>query len=350
MTDSVDLDALLNTLRNTPAMLSKQSIQQPARAIGAAPRQPERQLTRAELYALPGDDTAAIACGDHFQLLAIEGMLPGFVKAAPWFAGWSAVMANVSDITAMGGRATAVVNAYWHHDAAAAQEILAGIRAACEAYGLMLAGGHTSLAAHNPTALAVAITGIANRLLSTLHVRPGQIIAMAVDLEGYWHADSTYWKAFEGVPAERLRSKLEVLPRLAEAQLLHVAKDISNAGVLGSLLMLLETTGCGGDIDLRQLPCPADAEADFDWARWLQVFPSYGFLMTLDEANWSNVQAAFAFEGLRCERIGRVTDSAELSVQHGSQRRTFWNFNEQPFTGFSYPHLDLSPLSVHKEH
>ncbi|MFK3797019.1 MULTISPECIES: sll0787 family AIR synthase-like protein [unclassified Pseudomonas] len=342
MADVIDLNALLDTLRNTPAMRSKQAIQQPAKVIGAI----EKPLTRAELYALPGDDTAAIACGDHFQLLAIEGMLPGFVKAAPWFAGWSAVMANVSDITAMGGRATAVVNAYWHHDDAQAQEILSGIRAACDAYGLMLAGGHTSLAAQNPTALAVAITGVASRLLSTLHVKPGQVIAMAVDLEGYWHADTAYWKAFEGVPAERLRSKLEVLPRLAEAQWLHAAKDISNAGVLGSLLMLLETTGCGADIDLQQLPCPSDA----DLSRWLQVFPSYGFLMTLDEADWPNVQAAFAFEGLRCERIGRVTDSAELSVQHGLQRRTFWDLNAQPFTGFSYSHLDLSPLSAHKEH
>lgn len=346
MTDSVDLSALLEVLRNTPAMLSKQAIQQPAQVVASA----DKPLTRAQLYALPGDDTAAIACGEHFQLLAIEGMLPGFVRAAPWFAGWSAVMANVSDITAMGGRATAVVNAYWHHDDTAAQEILTGIRAACDAYGLILAGGHTSRSENSPTALAVAITGIASKLLSTLHVKPGQIIAMAVDLEGYWHADSTYWKAFEGVPAERLRSKLEVLPRLAEAQLLHAAKDISNAGVLGSLLMLLETTGSGADIDLQRLPGPRDAGRDFDWARWLQVFPSYGFLMTLDEADWPNVQAAFAFEGLRCERIGVVTDSAELTVQHGLQRRTFWDLNERPFTGFSYRHLDLSPLSIPQEH
>jgi AIR synthase-related protein len=342
MTDSLDLSALLDTLRNTPAMRSKQMIQQPARAIGPV----KNSLSRAELYALPGDDTAAIACGEQFQLLAIEGMLPGFVKNAPWFAGWSAVMANVSDITAMGGRATAVVNAYWHHDDAAAQEILAGIRAACEAYGLLLAGGHTSLAEGNPTALAVAITGMASKLLSTLHVAPGQVIAMAVDLEGDWHGDSTYWKAFEGVPAERLRSKLEVLPRLAEAELLRAAKDISNAGVLGSLLMLLETTGCGADIDLAQLPCPADAEL----ARWLQVFPSYGFLMTLNEADWPNVQAAFAFEGLRCERIGRVNDSGALRVHRGAQQETFWDLGEQLFTGFSYPDLDLSPLFANKEH
>ncbi len=336
-----DLIELLDTLRNTPAMLSKQAIQQPAAVIGGA----KKSLTREQLYALPGDDTAAIACGDHFQLLAIEGMLPGFVQAAPWFAGWSAVMANVSDITAMGGRATAVVNAYWHHDAELAQQILAGIRAACEAYGLLLVGGHTSLAAGNPTALAVAITGIAHNLLSTLHVAPGQVIAMAVDLEGEWHADSTYWKAFEGVPAERLRSKLDVLPRLADAKLLHAAKDISNAGVLGSLLMLLETTGCGATVDLNSLPCPPDA----DLARWLQVFPSYGFLMTLDERDWANVQAAFAFEGLRCERIGQVNASGSMSIQRGEQEHEFWNLRNKPFTGFSYPDHDLTPLNTTKQ-
>lgn len=342
MTDALDLAALIDTLRTTPAMRSKQAIQQPAAVVGRA----TQALTREQLYALPGDDTAAIACGDQFQLLAIEGMLPAFVEAAPWFAGWSAVMANVSDITAMGGRATAVVNAYWHHDKDATQQILAGIRAACEAYGLLLAGGHTSLDTNHPAALAVAITGTAQTLLSTLHVAPGQVIAMAVDLEGAWHADSTYWKAFEGVPAERLRSKIHVLPRLADARLLLAAKDISNAGILGSLLMLLETTGCGATIDLAALPCPPDA----DLARWLQVFPSYGFLMTLDERDWPQVQTAFAFEGIPCERVGQVNSSGALTVRHGQQRGEFWNLREQAFTGFSYPHLDLTPLNLKQEH
>ncbi|MCR8719496.1 sll0787 family AIR synthase-like protein [Pseudomonas syringae] len=341
MTDVVDLPALLEMLRSTPAMRAKQAIQQPAGVID----RPRQSLTRAQLYALPGDDTAAIACGDHFQLLAIEGMLPAFVEAAPWFAGWSAVMANVSDISAMGGRATAVVNAYWHHDNVAAQQLLAGIGAACDAYGVLLAGGHTSLTAGNPAALAVAITGIAQQPLSTLHVAPGQVIAMAVDLEGHWHADSAYWKAFEGVPVERLRSKLDVLPRLAEARLLQAAKDISNAGVLGSLLMLLEATGCGAIIDLSALPSPADAGL----ARWLQVFPSYGFLLTLDERDWPQVQSAFTVEGVRCERIGQVNASGTLCVQSGEQYDDFWNLREQPFTGFSYSHLDLASLNLNQQ-
>jgi len=321
------LQTLLEALKNTPAMQAKRTIQHPARTFASS------TLDRDALYALPGDDTAAIRCGDQYQLLAIEGMLPAFVEQAPWFAGWSAVMANVSDITAMGGRATAVVNAYWHHDSEAAEQVLLGIRAACEAYGLLMVGGHTSQATGNPAALAVAISGWARSLLSTLHVAPGQVLAMAVDLDGRWHADAPYWKAFEGVAVERLRSKLEVIPRLAEAGLLHAAKDISNAGLLGTLLMLLEPTGCGADVDMDALPRPADG----DLSRWLQAFPSYGFLLTLAEHDMGTVQAAFAFEGLHCARIGNIDASARVQVRQGGERGQFWDLEQTPFTGFTYP-------------
>ncbi|UUY08638.1 sll0787 family AIR synthase-like protein [Pseudomonas sp. J452] len=319
------LAELLAALRDTPAMRAKQAIQRPARSF---PTPLEEGDAR---YALPGDDTAAIRCGDHYQLLAIEGMLPAFVESAPWFAGWSAVMANVSDIAAMGGRPTAVVNAYWHHDPHKAAEMLEGIRDACRAYGLVLAGGHTHHALDTRATLAVAITGIARRLLSSLHVQPGQVLAMAVDLEGRWHPGVPYWKAFEQTSGERLRNQLDVLPRLAEGGLLAAAKDISNAGLLGTLLMLLEPTGCGAVLDLDALPRPADG----DLLRWLLAFPSYGFLLTLPERAWADVHNAFALEGLSCARIGRIDASARLQVQQGGKCAEFWNLAELPFTGFT---------------
>ncbi|WHL27270.1 sll0787 family AIR synthase-like protein [Pseudomonas juntendi] len=323
---NTDLQSLLASLRDTDAMRAKQAIQHPARTIVAD------DIGGDGLYALPGDDTAAIRCGDQYQLLAIEGMLPQFVANTPWFAGWSAVMANVSDITAMGGRASAVVNAYWHHDDAAADSLLAGIRDACLAYGLQLVGGHTSQSPDNPAALAVAITGWARCLLSTLHVEPGQCLAMVVDLDGRWHGDAPYWKAFEQVPHDRLRAKLDIIPRLAEAGLLRAAKDISNAGLLGTLLMLLEPTGCGADIDLERVPRPANAPLE----RWLRTFPSYGFLLTLATRDLATVETAFAFEGLHCAAIGQIDDSARLKVNLDQQHHEFWNLREHPFTGFRY--------------
>ena len=60
-----------------------------------------------------GDDCAAIRDGNGWLLFAAEGMLPSFVADDPWFAGYSAVMVNLSDVSAMGGRPIAIVDVLW---------------------------------------------------------------------------------------------------------------------------------------------------------------------------------------------------------------------------------------------
>ena len=104
----LELNQLMKMLRQTPAMQSKINI---GRAIQVNAAQAKNLQN---FYALPGDDTAAIPTDQGYLLHACEGMIPSFVEQYPYFAGWSAVMANVSDIAAMGGRATSIVNSFWH--------------------------------------------------------------------------------------------------------------------------------------------------------------------------------------------------------------------------------------------
>ena len=49
-----------------------------------------------------GDDCAAFQDGEGWLLFAAEGMLPSFVADDPWFAGYSAVMVNLSDVVCNG--------------------------------------------------------------------------------------------------------------------------------------------------------------------------------------------------------------------------------------------------------
>jgi selenophosphate synthetase-related protein len=60
-----------------------------------------------------------------------------FLAQEPWFAGWSAIMANVSDITAMGGRAIAAVDVQWSCPAL----VLEGMAAAAEAFDVPVVVG-----------------------------------------------------------------------------------------------------------------------------------------------------------------------------------------------------------------
>ncbi|NKF23053.1 sll0787 family AIR synthase-like protein [Solimonas marina] len=276
-----------------------------------------------------GDDCAAIRDGDGWLLLAIEGFLNEFVAAEPYFAGWCGVMVNLSDIYAMGGRPIAVVDALWSAGAARGRTVLEGLADAGRIYGVPVVGGHSN--AHcDREQLSVAVLGRARALLTSFDAQPGDVLLAAVDLRGGYRAHFSNWDASSAAPAPRLRGDLELLPQLAEAGLCRAAKDISQAGVLGTLLMLLECSGVGAVVDVGAVPMPDGVER----ARWLlQTFPSYGFLLSVRAADVAAVQARFAARGIACAAIGRVDASPRLTLRDASEERTAWDFSAQTLLG-----------------
>lgn len=276
-----------------------------------------------------GDDAAAIPDGDGFLLLAIEGFLNEFVAAMPWFAGWSGVMVNLSDIAAMGGRAVALVDALWSTDPDAASPLLDGLRAAAETYGVPIVGGHSSLRA-NQGQLAVAVLGRAKRLLTSFAARPGDQLIAAIDLRGAWHDPHPFWDAStRGAPASRLRGDLEILPRLAEAGLCRAAKDISMGGVPGTALMLAECSRIGICLDPALVPCPEGVDPE----RWLSCFPSFGFLLAAPPPDVPAILAAFTARDIAAAVIGACEDGTRLDLIEGGRRETCWDLARAPLLG-----------------
>ncbi|HSH13062.1 MAG TPA: sll0787 family AIR synthase-like protein [Desulfurivibrionaceae bacterium] len=316
------LDILVRELRDLPEIQAKAAIR------WAAAANPDfAALSLEQRYALPGDDCAAFKTGSGYQLLAMEGMLPAFVRQDPKAAGWSSVMVNVSDIAAMGGRATALVNAYWHHSDQDSQALLQQIRRACDIFGVAFAGGHSSIAPDYTPGLAVAVTGHANQLLSCHHLKPGQRLFMLADLTGGWHGEQPYWACIRGKSPEQIRDQWEVPARLAEAGLVAAAKDISNGGILGTLIMMLELTGCGARIDLSAIPRPRG-----DLLRWLRAFQSYGFLLSIEPDRVSALLRYFQTSHLTCQPIGTVTDDGRVFLDHAGSQAQFWDLHQQPLT------------------
>lgn len=274
-----------------------------------------------------GDDTAAIKDGDGYMLFAIEGLVSEFVREMPYFAGYSAVMVNISDIYAMGGRPTAVVNALWSDGAVNAELVLKGMAAASKIYGVPIVGGHTNTRA-NQGQLAVSIVGRANKLLSSFNAKSGDKLLMAVDMRGKFEGVYPYWNATSKAAPERLLADLEILPELAEAGLCDAAKDISMAGVLGTALMLLECSKVGATINMDSMPIPLNVPI----LRWLSAFPSYGFLLSVRPENEAAVCARFHERNLVCVSIGDVHESSCISlIQKGEEDQVLWDFDKSSF-------------------
>ncbi len=255
----------------------------------------------------PGDDAAVIDQDDGYLLAAGEAIWPPFVEADPYAAGIAAVLTNVNDIAAMGGRTLAVIDTLVGPEAIA-RRVLDGMRFAAGLYQVPIAGGHLTVWAGHPALSAFAV-GRAKRLLSARNVAPGQSLLFACCLDGRMRDDFPYFSAVEERGAQ-MAGDVDVLAQVAEAGDSVAAKDVSMAGLLGSLAMLLEPTRAGASVELDRLPRPDTVPL----AAWLNAFPSFGFLLCAAAGREGSCRAAFCERGLACEVIGRIDASGAFRV------------------------------------
>lgn len=318
MADEASLELLASRLASSPGLTGKQDILPVVQTLG---------ISDADAIRV-GDDTAAIPCDGGWNLFACEAMLPAFVEQKPWFAGFSALWVNVSDIQAMGGRAIAVVDALWATDAGYARPLLEGLRAASELTGIPVVGGHANLQAPH-AALSVSVLGFARRLMTSFDARPGDVLVAAIDLRGRQHAPWPFWDAASDAPTERIRSCLQIMPELAESGLCRAAKDISQGGIIGTSALFAESSRVGMSLDIDAIPRPDDQSLE----QWLCTFPSFGYLMAMPRQAVTQVLPRFRQQGVSAAVIGSVDDTGELAIQRRGQRALVRDLRRQPLTG-----------------
>ncbi|MBT0959426.1 sll0787 family AIR synthase-like protein [Alphaproteobacteria bacterium KMM 3653] len=316
------LKELAERLRVHPSIRSKLGIASATHALGLTARSDGR----------PGDDAAILPRDGGYDLLAGEGFIPAFIKDDPWFAGWCAVMVNLSDIAAMGGRSTAVIDQIWAPSADAAAPLLQGMRDASAAYGIPLVGGHTNLSAAD-LGLAASVFGKAERLITSFDAAPGDLLIAAIDHRGSYRNFDNFCAALDA-PAERLRGDLMLLPALAEEDLVCAGKDISQGGLIGTALMLAECSNVGIEIALSEVNPPIGIEPE----RWLRSFPSFGFLLSVHPENAETLCAAFACRGIDAHAVGYITEGSAVTLRNGDETSLFWDHAQTPYLDLGANH------------
>ena len=323
---ALELAALADQLRSLPGLQAKRDIQSAAAAFA---HQPFAELGAASRL---GDDAALIPAQTGRLLMACEGMQPELVQEDPWFAGWSAVLVNISDIAAMGGRALALVNSVWSPQEQLMAPLLAGMRCACDTFALPMVGGHTN--AHSPyAALSVAVLGVAEGpVLSARAAEAGDALVLLVDGDGRLYRHYPFWDAATGADPARLRSQLELLPHLAHTGIARAAKDISMGGLVGTAAMFAEACGLEISLDLERIPRPPGVAEQ----EWLSCFPSFGFLLAVPPAQLPGLEALLSPHGhLLWARIGWFdTGSAQVRLRRQGQSELLWE-RSTPLTGFA---------------
>jgi AIR synthase-related protein len=171
--------------------------------------------------------------------------------------------------------------------------VLAGLKQAADAYGVPVLGGHTQFGV--PAALSVTALGRTAHPVPGGGGRPGHAVRLTADLGGDWRPGyrDHQWDSSTRRRNDELRTMLGAVAAARPA----AAKDVSMAGIAGTLGMLAEASGCGAVLDVAAVPRPQGAAA----GDWLTCFPGFAMLTT-DEPGAPPLPAGPA-DGAECGEL-----------------------------------------------
>ncbi|MBB2899337.1 putative N-acetyltransferase (TIGR04045 family) [Kineococcus radiotolerans] len=222
-----------------------------------------------------GDDGAPVPGTD--LVAACDAIVPSMLERDPVWAGWCAVLVNLNDLAAMGATPVGMLDALAARDAHQAQRIVSGLRAAATAWGVPVLGGHTQLGV--PAALSVTALGRTGSPVPAGGGRAGDEVRLTADLCGGWRPGyrGAQWDSTSTRRGEDLRAMGSFVARSRP----DAAKDVSMAGLVGTLGMLAEASGTGAEIDVAAVPRPGAASV----GDWFTCFPGFA-MVTASRPGW----------------------------------------------------------------
>ncbi len=319
----MNLDELVKEIHSHPGVTRKRLISE---VINFFPN-----VSGGEVLASYGEDAAVLAFGDSVLLLAADGIMESLVKANPFFAGYYSILVNINDISAMGGKPLAMVDVLSMKDEKVCGQVMKGMERAVRKFGVPVVGGHTHPDCHY-NAIDVSILGTAERH-AVIYSHTAQVnddIIFAMDLDGFFPEKLDFaWDTTSKKDDELCRKQMLIMNEIGKRHLVHAGKDMSNPGSIGTLGMLLETSGKGGSVDIDLIPRPKGV----DFTQFLKSYQGCGFVVTARHEMSQKVIDLFESVGVTGSVVGKVDASSKLVLRQGEEERTLFDFSKEIITG-----------------
>jgi len=315
----VDVSALVETVRSHPGVIAKSE-------IGVV----SEVFPGTDWLAGPGDDGAVVTEAGISLVVGGEAILPSFVAADPYGAGIAAVTTNVNDLAAMGARPLALVDTVTG-PRPVIQRVLEGMRWASGLYQVPVVGGHLTVT-DGPPGLSAFGLGRAGRPLSARRAEPGHSLVVGCCVHGRMRADFPFFPSFDE-RGERLAGDVRLLAEGASAGWVVAAKDVSMAGMVGSLAMLLECNRLGVTLDLDAVPAPPGVALE----QWINCFPCFAFLLCVPAGLEGECLRAFTGRGLAAAVAGTLDGTGQVRVCSAGRVATVFDLARESVTNLARP-------------
>jgi uncharacterized protein len=317
------LNDLVSDLKRYPGITRKKTI---SSVIDFFPK-----VSSSKVLASYGEDAAVMEHNGEALLLAADGIMQSLMKANPFFAGYFAVLVNINDISAMGGVPLAMLDVLSVKDEKVCANVMRGMETAVRKFGVPIVGGHTHPdCTYNAIDVAIMGTAKLDEVVYSHTALAGDDVIMAMDLDGHYPENLTYaWDTTSKKDSTMARRQMLIMNKIAKNKMLRSGKDISNPGSLGTLGMLLETSGKGALVDINKIPRPKGV----DFSQWLKSYQGAGFVITCDPKFSERIIDQFQSVGITGAVVGDVDGTNVYKLTDGDETETLFDLSTESITG-----------------
>lgn len=308
--DVDDLTPLVTRIRNEPALRAKLELDAVADILGG-----------------DGDDAGLISIVDRWAgVVSARRVNDADLARDPARTAYRGVVSVLGNMAASGARAMGLLNTI-SGPPRMFRTAFAGVRAAADAFGVPVLGGDTAV--DGEPSLSVFAVGWTGRPLSSAHIRPGDELVMVTcdDVTLERTADGLVLDHLDGSRASRAAADLDLIPSLSDIGAVWAARDISRAGLVGSVVQLLESAGSlGVAVDLDALIPPGNVTLE----DYLVAAQTFGFILSGER---DRIRSEADAVGLACRSLGVVDDSGVVRLRRGEREVPVWDLTRERLTG-----------------
>jgi len=282
-----------------------------------------------EIFHQPTYDDAGLLTISGVNVVAsVDCILETIVDRNPWQAGYFSILVSVNDVLAKGAKPIAYLDSISSPSSLTRRSIAQGIKYAADNFGLTLLKGHTTPdVSYN--AVESTVIGVAKNFIPDNGAQIGDSLIIVMDPNGTLE-DTAWLKVYDSTyskSSQQLLIRQETLLNIADRRLVNSAKDISGAGIIGTIAMLCESTKAGAEIILERIPHPPEVALE----DWLLTYPSFGFIYTTKKKD--TCLGLLRSAGLEAEAVGSVTSTKQVRVSYGDEKGVFLDLEKEDLYG-----------------
>ncbi len=315
------LEKIVDSIRNNENILEKKDLSPIVKFIDT-----NSFKNRVRIHSDIGEDSAAIKDDDTYILVTTDRIRTEFIEKFPYGAGFSAILVSVDDIYACGGTpiAASLIMSFKEDDKG--KKILDGVCEASRKFHVPIIRGHTKTQSKSYELSSTMIGEIKKEnYISAKNAQENDNMILAVDFDGKvgkaskYYFDTTTFKSSEEVLRKR-----KAMNVIAERKLAHSSKDISNSGIFGTILQLIQYSGVGANVNINKIEIPPKlVKLNYTLDMYTKMYLTTSFILTAPKENCKEIVKIFENYGLNANVIGKIIKNKNLlRINEGDENKS----------------------------